>query len=1093
MKARNIVFILFIALISITAVNAFEINENETLNNFLDDDVLSLDMSYESSTELLCAGEKNISINEGNYDSNIITNETNAIFYFSDGIYNLNISDLSNKNFNFVGSSSNTILMNYKSINITNSNIQFENIQFINLRFISSSSTLVFNNTDASNIKFNNDGGFINGKYTTITIDNSRFDNNDVSGSTGGTIFLNNGELNCFNSNFTNNIAFQAGAIYLNNINSTFDNCIFNNDVSTDKESGAIFIKNSENFNIANTQFESCKANYGAALTLLNSNTMITNSFFKNNSATRENGGIIYAMYGLLTLSNCNFSYNNQIYLDNITYNSNGSNVNIYEENTTVNLINLNKFTPIYSHNLTNTNSIPSRYDLREGGYVSSVKDQEDGGNCWAFAALSSLESCILKIDNNLQYDFSEENLKNLAAKYSKYGLIDRDTNEGGNIYMAIGYLASWLGAVNENDDKYCPSSCISPNLDNIINIQNVYIIRPSTSSYDNKYDIKKAILTYGAVVSSYYQDNSSSYFNYKNETINYYYNVSSTNHEIAIIGWDDNYSKNNFKKTPEGDGAWICKNSWGAGLNHVDYFYISYYDYSIAKIKDSYTFILNDSTQYNKNYQYDIQKIDEIDSIYGFKYYKNTFNSTGNEELVSISSYFDKNINYEISINVNGEQVYTQTFNSTIYGYFTVKLNRNISINEGDEFDVIIYNPQSYLSVCLQNEITKELPRGVSSISVDNMTWVDSVTFGNFVCCIKVFAITNDNLSNRWGLVSDGLTKYYGNSARLNATLINHDGSITPPDNKTITFRINGVDYNKTPNDQGVASLGVNLNSGNYTALISYADSCNNISINVNVTVKSTIDGRDVLKTYKNATQYYATFYDSEGNLLINTGVTFNINGVYYTRQTNVSGMAKLNINLNPDRYVITVFNLNTQEQKSNIIHVLSSINSSNVIKYYKNDTHYYATFYGSDGNLLINASVTFNINGVFYTRITNDDGVARLNINLEPGNYVLTAINPVNGEMCSNNITVLPILEAEDLTKIYGSPDPFKVKLLNGTGEPYANQNITFNIHGVFYIRTTDSNGIAKLNINLMSGNYIITSSYNGMSISNKIIVRS
>ena len=182
MKARNIVFIFFIALISITAVNAFEINENETLNNFLDDDVLSLDMSYESSTELLCAGEKNISINEGNYDSNIITNETNAIFYFSDGIYNLNISDLSNKNFNFVGSSSNTILMNYKSINITNSNIQFENIQFINLRFISSSSTLVFNNTDASNIKFNNDGGFINGKYTTITIDNSRFDNNDVSG-----------------------------------------------------------------------------------------------------------------------------------------------------------------------------------------------------------------------------------------------------------------------------------------------------------------------------------------------------------------------------------------------------------------------------------------------------------------------------------------------------------------------------------------------------------------------------------------------------------------------------------------------------------------------------------------------------------------------------------------------------------------------------------------------------------------------------------------------------------------------------------------------------------------------------------------------
>lgn len=411
--------------------------------------------------------------------------------------------------------------MNNKSINISNSNIQFENIQFINLRFISSSSTLAFNNTEASNIKFNDDGGFIKGKYTTITIDNSRFDNNNVSGSTGGTIFLNNGTLNCYNSNFTNNEGFQAGAIYLNNANSTFDNCIFNNDVAIDKESGAIFIKNSENSNIANTQFESCKANYGAAVTSLNSNAIITNSFFKNNSANRENGGIVYAMYGSLTLSNCDFVDDNQIYLDNIILINNGSNINVYEENTTLDLINLNKFTPIYS-NLSNNNSIPIRYDLRDGGYVSSVKNQEDGGNCWAFAALSSLESCILKIDNNLQYDFSEENLKNLAAKYSKYGLINMDTNEGGDIYMAIGYLASWLGAVNENDDKYCPSSCISPNLDNIINIQNVYIIRPSTSSYDNKDDIKKAILTYGAVVSSYYHENSFSYFNIKNDTINY-------------------------------------------------------------------------------------------------------------------------------------------------------------------------------------------------------------------------------------------------------------------------------------------------------------------------------------------------------------------------------------------------------------------------------------------------------------------------------------------------------------------------------------------------------------------------------------------
>ena len=93
----------------------------------------------------------------------------------------------------------------------------------------------------------------------------------------------------------------------------------------------------------------------------------------------------------------------------------------------------------------------------------------------------------------------------------------------------------------------------------------------------------------------------------------------------------------------------------------------------------------------------------------------------------------------------------------------------------------------------------------------------------------------------------------------------------------------------------------------------------------------------------------------------------------------------------------------------------------------------------------------------------------------------------------MVSNKIKVLPVLTAKDMTKKYGSPDQFVANLVDGQGKAFANQKIEFNINGVFYYRTTDSTGAAKLNINLMPGEYIITSSYNGSSIANKITVKS
>ena len=252
--------------------------------------------------------------------------------------------------------------------------------------------------------------------------------------------------------------------------------------------------------------------------------------------------------------------------------------------------------------------------------------------------------------------------------------------------------------------------------------------------------------------------------------------------------------------------------------------------------------------------------------------------------------------------------------------------------------------------------------------------------------------------------------------------------------------------------------------------------------------TITSPIDAEDLEMFYKNGTRYEVTITDSNGNPLANQTVTITINGVDYTRITDANGIASLAINLNPGIYTVTA-TFNGTSINSTII-VLSTLTSDNVIKYYKNGTQYYVTVVDGQGNPIANQKVYLNINGVIYERITNENGTARLNINLNPGNYIITVTGP-NGEMKSNNITVLSKLVSEDLTKEYNKSATYNVTVLNDNGNPVANETVTLNVNGVIYERVTDENGVARLNINLNPGNYIITATCGNSITSNKITV--
>ena len=405
--------------------------------------------------------------------------------------------------------------------------------------------------------------------------------------------------------------------------------------------------------------------------------------------------------------------------------------------------------------------------------------------------------------------------------------------------------------------------------------------------------------------------------------------------------------------------------------------------------------------------------------------------------------------------------------------------------------------------------ELPKDATGNVTAV-VDGKTYTAPVKDGKAIITISDLAAGNytvpvtysgddkyNSLTEEVNIVVDEIksdiieapdvTKYFGGHERFIVNVTDYQGK--PLANKSVTISINGRSYDKTTDANGTASIALGLNSGVYNATVTV----DNKTINSVVTILSTVNGTDIIKVFRNGTQYFATFRDGEGNYLKDSEtVIFNIHGVMYERKVSGDkGLAKLNINLNPGEYVITAMNPITGDMTSNNITVLSRITeNADLVKYYRNASQYTVKVLGDDGKAVgAGENVRFNINGVFYERQTNASGVAKLNINLMPGDYIITA--EYKGCAVSNNIKVLPVLNAIDIRMKYRDGTQFKATLVDGQGKPYAGQNVAFNINGVLYNRPTDSSGTAKLNINLMSGEYIITSSYNGSSISNKITI--
>ena len=216
---------------------------------------------------------------------------------------------------------------------------------------------------------------------------------------------------------------------------------------------------------------------------------------------------------------------------------------------------------------------LPKTFSWADYGKKPTVRDQGSLGTCWALTAAEAVESALLP----------QTHLVLSADHISLQNGFDIEQDEGGDYSMIMSYMADFKGPVTEEEDPYGDGR--SPQgLKAAVHVGEMRLLEGMSADR-----IRHMIYRFGAVQTSLSMDRTrtdrSRSFYYNEETCSYYDPVTEPlNHDVLVLGWDDTYSKNNFRKQPAHDGAWICQNSWGAGFGRNGIFYVSYEDANVFR-----------------------------------------------------------------------------------------------------------------------------------------------------------------------------------------------------------------------------------------------------------------------------------------------------------------------------------------------------------------------------------------------------------------------------------------------------------------------------------------------------------------------------
>ena len=335
---------------------------------------------------------------------------------------------------------------------------------------------------------------------------------------------------------------------------------------------------------------------------------------------------------------------------------------------------------------------LPTSYDYREKGRSPKVLDQGELGTCWAFASLTALESALTPKENMV---FSRDHM-------SLNNAFLRDQMDGGDYTMAMSYLLAWQGPVLEADDPY-GDGMTDASLKPVKHVQEIQMLPKKDLE-----KIKEAVFLYGGVHTPLYfaladetstDEEAGKY--YRRDTASYcYIGTNKINHDVVIVGWDDHYSKSNFPMELEGDGAFLCMNSWGESFGDKGYFWISYYDTNIGIYNICYTGV-EDTENYTNIYQSDLGGF--VGQI-GYKdetaYFSNVYTAQGDETLMAAGFYaVGPNTSYEVYVVPEFQGTQTLDFSRQVAsgtlknaGYYTIPFDQEITLTEGQQFAIIVY-----------------------------------------------------------------------------------------------------------------------------------------------------------------------------------------------------------------------------------------------------------------------------------------------------------------------------------------------------------------------------------------------------------------
>lgn len=389
----------------------------------------------------------------------------------------------------------------------------------------------------------------------------------------------------------------------------------------------------------------------------------------------------------------------------------------------------------------------PVRYDLREKDRVGVIKNQKSTGTCWAFAALSALESALLP----------EESMEFSPDHMSMSNSFQVDTNNGGEYTMGMAYLLSWQGPVYEKDDPFGDGKTVS-GLSAVKHVQEVQMMEGK--DYEK---IKEAVFQYGGVQTSLYSalrnSSSPSAFYNREDNAYCYIGTEKPNHEVVIIGWDDNYPKENFTVNVEGDGAFICQNSWGDEFGENGIFYVSYYDTNIGSHNVVYTKV-EDVDNYDRIYQSDFCGwVGQIgfnkSSVYGANVY-----TAKSEEVLSAVGFYATGKNTEYSVYIVKDFQDTGSFDSRELiaegslknaGYYTISIGQEIVLDQDEKYAVVLYldTPEAVHPMAIEyaaDEATKDvdLTDGEGYISANGGRWDHVEETSSCNLCIKAYTKEN-------------------------------------------------------------------------------------------------------------------------------------------------------------------------------------------------------------------------------------------------------------------------------------------------------------------------------------------------------------